>query len=78
MIFHDFFSFQFQPSVVPVRTLIAREKTGGSTKALHLISTSDKEPEMYDIEIMQPPTRDDWITGIREAVDACSPGIIML
>jgi len=23
---------------------------------------------------MQPPTRDDWITGIREAVDACSPG----
>ena len=43
----------FQPSVVPVRTLIARERTGGSTKALHLISTSEKEPEMYDIEIIQ-------------------------
>ena len=60
--------------MVPVRTLIAREKTGGGTKSLHLISTSDKEPEVYDLEIMQPPTRDDWITGIREAVDACSPG----
>ena len=23
---------------------------------------------------MQPPTRDDWITDIREAVDAASPG----
>jgi hypothetical protein len=55
--------------------LIAREKTGGSTKSLHLISTSpEKEPETFDIEIMQPPTRDDWITGIREAVDACTPG----
>jgi hypothetical protein len=39
--------------VVPVRTLIAREKTGGSTKSMHLISTSEKEPEVYDIEIIQ-------------------------
>ena len=33
-----------------------------------------QEPEVYELEIMQPPTRDDWITDIREAVDAASPG----
>ena len=34
----------------------------------------EQEPEVYELEIMQPPTRDDWITDIREAVDAASPG----
>ena len=60
--------------MVPVHTLLAREKTGPSTKALYLISTSEKEPEMYEMEIQQPPTREDWIAGIREAVDGCSSG----
>lgn len=63
--------------MVPVHTLLAREKTGTSTKALYLISTSEKEPdmyEMYEMEIQQPPTREDWIAGIREAVDGCSSG----
>lgn len=64
----------FQPGVIPVHTLIAREKTGPSTKALYLISTSERDPEMFELEIQQPPTRDDWINGIREAVDACSYG----
>ena len=36
----------------------------------------EQEPEVYELEIMQPPTRDDWITDIREAVDAASPGMI--
>ncbi|XP_040580359.1 uncharacterized protein cyst isoform X5 [Lepeophtheirus salmonis] len=63
-----------KPAIVPVRTLIAREKTGLNTKALYLISTSETEPEMYQIDIQQPPTREEWIRGIREAVDACSPG----
>eukprot|EP00094_Tigriopus_californicus_P002858 TCALIF_02756-PA protein Name:"Similar to AKAP13 A-kinase anchor protein 13 (Homo sapiens)" AED:0.12 eAED:0.12 QI:0/0.64/0.6/0.73/1/1/15/1980/1495 len=63
-----------KPGVIPVHTLIAREKTGPSTKALYLISTSERDPEMFELEIQQPPTRDDWITGIREAVDACSYG----
>eukprot|EP00096_Caligus_rogercresseyi_P000998 TRINITY_DN1159_c0_g1_i1.p1 TRINITY_DN1159_c0_g1~~TRINITY_DN1159_c0_g1_i1.p1 ORF type:complete len:1006 (+),score=351.92 TRINITY_DN1159_c0_g1_i1:327-3344(+) len=63
-----------KPAIVPVRTLIAREKTGLNTKALYLISTSETEPEMYQIDISQPPTREEWIRGIREAVDACAPG----
>ena len=43
---------------------------------MNLLSTEgfEQEPEIYELEIMQPPTRDDWITGIREAVDAASPG----
>ena len=38
------------------------------------LSHFEQEPEVYELEIMQPPTRDDWITDIREAVDAASPG----
>ena len=60
--------------MIPVHTLVAREKQGPSTKALYLISTSEKEPDMFELEITQPPTRDDWITGIREAVDASAAG----
>ena len=48
-----------------------------STKSLHIISMpvsvqATEEPELYEVEIQQPPTREDWISGIREAVDACS------
>ena len=60
-----------QPAVVPVHTLLAQEKSGSSTKALYLIATSETDPEVYEVEIQQPPTREDWITGLREAVDAC-------
>jgi len=28
-------------------------------------------PDTFELEIVQPPTRDDWIGGIRDAVDAC-------
>jgi len=65
-----------KPSIVSVKTLIARERPGGSSKSLNLLSTEgfEQEPEVYELEIMQPPTRDDWITDIREAVDAASPG----
>ncbi len=66
--------------MVNVHTLLAREKHGASTKSLLILSMppyseAEKrviEPELYEIEIQQPPTREDWITGVREAVDACS------
>jgi hypothetical protein len=49
----------FQPSVIPVRNLLALEKIGGSSKSLQLLLTSERErePEIYELEIMQPPTR---------------------
>lgn len=72
----DFYVRLFQPSIIPVRTLIARERPGGSTKSLNLLSTVgyEEEPEVFELEIMQPSTRDDWISGIREAVDVATPG----
>lgn len=71
-----FISPEGKPSIVAVKTLIARERSGGSSKSLNLLSTEgfETEPEIFELEIMQPPTRDDWITGIREAVDAATPG----
>ena len=59
-------------SVVPVQTLLVREKSGPNTKSLYLISTCEgpEPPETYEMDIQQPPTREDWIAGIREAVDA--------
>ena len=70
-----------QPSTVRVRSLLAREKPGGGTKSLIVISSpssnthnTTEEPEKYDIEIIRPSTRDDWISGIRHAVDAAPAG----
>ncbi len=64
----------FQPSVIPVHTLLAQERHGPGlgTKSLQLLSTCESEPtaQTFDLEIVQPPTREDWICGIREAVDA--------
>ena len=64
-----------------VRSLLAREKPGGGTKSLVVISSPSvnnhnlsEEPEKYDIEIIKPSTRDDWISGIRYAVDAAPAG----
>ena len=60
-----------------VHTLVVREKIGGGTKALFIISSTGQtaaDPDMYEMEIQQPPTREDWITGIRDAVDACTSG----
>ena len=65
-----------------MRSLLAREKPGGGTKSLVVISspsyntssTTSEEPEIYEIEILQPPTREDWITKIRKAGDAAPPG----
>ena len=64
-----------------VRSLLAREKPGGGTKSLVVISSPSannhnisEEPEKYDIEIIKPSTRDDWISGIRYAVDVAPAG----
>ena len=65
-----------------MRSILAREKPGGGTKSLVVISSpsankfnpSFDEPEKYDIEIIKPSTRDDWISGIRHAVDAAPAG----
>ena len=46
----------------------SRSKRSGLLQKSH----STEEPELYEVEIQQPPTREDWISGIREAVDACS------
>ena len=49
--FHEFFFF----------SLIAQERSGSTSKALNLISVSefafDEEPEVYELDIIQPPTR---------------------
>jgi len=66
---YNFVTPEGKSGVVPVHTLIAREKPGSDNKALYLISTSDTEPEMYEIQVVQPRDRHDWIAGVRRAVD---------
>jgi len=66
---YSFINPDNRSGLVPVHTLIAKEKAGSDNKALSIISTSDKEPEVYEISIVQPRDRQDWISGIRRAVD---------
>ena len=71
---YNFVTPEGKSGVVPVHTLIAREKPGQDNKALYLISTSDKEPEMYELQVVQPRDRQDWIAGVRRAVDLSAGG----
>merc|ERR1719394_878893 len=71
---YNFVTPEGKSGVVPVHTLIAREKPGQDNKALYLISTSDQEPEMYELQVVQPRDRQDWIAGVRRAVDLSSGG----
>ena len=64
-----------------MRSLLAREKPGGGTKSLTVISSPSsnnrnptEELEKYEFEIMKPSTREDWIAGIRYAVDNAPAG----
>ena len=71
---YNFVTPEGKSGVVPVHSLIAREKPGQDNKALYLISTSDKEPEMYELQVVQPRDRQDWINGVRRAVDLSTGG----
>jgi len=66
---YQFVSPENRTGLIPVHTLIAREKPGTENKALYIISTNDKEPEIYELSIAQPRDRQEWISGIRRAVD---------
>ena len=61
-----------KPSIVQVQSLIAQERSGGTSKSLNLLSSEafEDEPEIFELDIVQPPTRDDWFHGIKKAVDA--------
>ena len=71
---YNFVTPEGKSGVVPVHSLIAREKPGQDNKALYLISTSDREPEMYELQVVQPRDRQDWINGVRRAVDLSTGG----
>ncbi len=71
--------------MIPVHTLLVRPSPSSqsTTKSLQLLSTrssdpdrlsSDAPPDIFELEISQPPTREDWVAGIREAVDASARG----
>merc|ERR1719430_852198 len=62
---------------IPVHSLIAKEKPGSDfPKSLFLLSTSEdsSSPECYELGVMQPRDRQEWISGIRRAVDLSSGG----
>ena len=67
---YTFVSPEGKSGAVAVHTLIAREKPGADNKALYLLSTSDRGAgELYELTVVQPRDRADWIGGIRRAVD---------
>lgn len=54
-----------------------RNKSGKSIVFLDWTTIMRRRKYIFNfnpIFFPQPPTRDDWISGIREAVDNCSPG----
>eukprot|EP00088_Acartia_fossae_P033899 TRINITY_DN3477_c0_g1_i9.p1 TRINITY_DN3477_c0_g1~~TRINITY_DN3477_c0_g1_i9.p1 ORF type:complete len:1159 (+),score=471.85 TRINITY_DN3477_c0_g1_i9:327-3803(+) len=70
-----FVSPENRAGIIPVHTLLAK-KVGSDNKALQIISTlgDGEEPDVYEVAIMQPRDRQDWINGIRRAVDMSGGG----
>lgn len=58
---YSFIHLENKPNTLAVQSLIAQERPGSTSKALNLISVSefafDEEPEVYELDIIQPPTR---------------------
>merc|ERR550519_287335 len=74
---YTFVTPEGKPGAVPVHSLIAREKPGSEPpKALFLLSTTGdlSSPQCYEVGVVQPRDRGDWISGIRRAVDLSSGG----
>ncbi|XP_041696544.2 rho guanine nucleotide exchange factor 18 isoform X2 [Coregonus clupeaformis] len=59
-----------KPSVISLQKLIVRE-VAHEEKAMFLICTSSKEPEMYEIHTASKEERNSWMTHIRQAVESC-------
>lgn len=65
-----FLSPSLQASVVPLASLIVREK--GSTKdnrGIYLIRQSRENPEMYELVCKSSQERKEWIDLLRKAVN---------
>jgi len=74
---YTFVTPEGKPGAIPVHSLIAREKPAAdSPKALYLLSTMAdlSSPQCYELGVVQPRDRGDWISGIRRAVDLSSGG----
>jgi A-kinase anchor protein 13 len=77
---YTFVTPEGKAGALPVHSLIAREKQGvDSPKSLYLLSTTEDNtvPGMLELGVVQPRDRQDWISGIRRAVDLSSGGSTM-
>lgn len=63
-------------NVILMKFYNSKEKPGSDNKALQIISTTGEsvEPDVYEVAIVQPRDRYDWINGIRRAVDLSGGG----
>ena len=74
---YTFVTPEGKTGAVPVPSLVAREKQGPDwPKSLYLLSTSVEgtPPDCYELAVVQPRDRQEWISGIRRAVDLSSGG----
>uniref|UniRef100_A0A8C4KAG4 Rho/Rac guanine nucleotide exchange factor 18 n=1 Tax=Dromaius novaehollandiae TaxID=8790 RepID=A0A8C4KAG4_DRONO len=65
-----FASVDSKPPVISLQKLIVRE-VANEEKAMFLISTSLKGPEMYEIHTSSKEERNSWMAHIRRAVESC-------
>lgn len=65
-----FASVDSKPPVISLQKLIVRE-VANEEKAMFLISTSMKGPEMYEIHTSSKEDRNIWMAHIRQAVESC-------
>lgn len=61
---YTFFAPDNKVGVLSLQKLLIREKAGES-RSIYLISTDSLSPEMYELKVIQPKDKTEWIKTIR-------------
>ncbi len=57
--------FKLQPGIVMLNNLIVRENAGQNSSLFLVLGTGTAKPEMIDLQIIHPPSREKWMEEIR-------------
>ena len=68
---YSFFTPDNKVGVVSLQKLLIREKAGTESRGIYIISSNPASPEMYELKVIDPRDKHNWIASIRAAVLDC-------
>ncbi|KAG1651488.1 A-kinase anchor protein 13 [Nymphon striatum] len=68
---YTFVSQDNKSGILSLQKLLVREKAGQDSRGIYLISSNQKEPEMYELGCTSAKDKKVWMENVRYAIDNC-------